>query len=196
MNSMTSAIDTMMTMALNGLSYFKCMKNRRTSEALNTAMPSAIQRLNRPKSSHDTATVTNVITRSVPSTANSTGSGTTCPTRGCAVCDMRRTFSADQIEQREQEDPDQVDEVPVQPHEVDRREVLRAEMPLDRADQDPRDRPHAGEHVQPVQPGHQEVDPEEDLHVARPLSMRGTTALRRLRRTHGTARTLRRSGGR
>jgi hypothetical protein len=33
----------MMTIALNGLSYFKCMKNRSTSDALKTAMPSAIQ---------------------------------------------------------------------------------------------------------------------------------------------------------
>src|SRR5205085_7889924 len=68
-----------------------------------------------------------------------------------------------QIKSREEEDPDQIDEVPVQPDDLDPvRESLTVGVPHLRAGgQKIREHDHAAEHVQTVQTGHREVQAEE-----------------------------------
>ena len=73
-------------------------------------------------------------------TAASTFSGTMCAKRvvlGLRCGARQRLFghgSRDQVEQREQEDPHQVHQVPVEAGEIDRAEVLGAELAAPRAD--------------------------------------------------------------
>ncbi len=70
-----------------------------------------------------------------------------------------------QIEQREEEDPDDIDEVPVKTADLDGRIVFFGERSLpgqvNESDQNSR----ADDHVQRVEPRHGEIDPEEDPHV-------------------------------
>jgi glutamate-1-semialdehyde 2,1-aminomutase len=66
--------------------------------------------------------------------------------------------SADEIEQREEEDPHQIDEVPVEAGDLDRREPLRAELAVAGLPGDHRHDPDADDHVRGVQPGHREVE--------------------------------------
>src|SRR5512137_933852 len=73
--------------------------------------------------------------------------------------------SLDQVEQREEEDPDEVDEVPVEAGELDRRRVARAELAAGGPHRHPAQDAHADEHVEPVQAGHEEVDREVHRHA-------------------------------
>src|SRR5512135_3485193 len=68
--------------------------------------------------------------------------------------------SLDQVQQREEEDPDEVDEVPVEPGQLHRGRVPGPELAARGAQGHPAEHPHADEHVEPVQPGHEEVDRE------------------------------------
>ena len=112
-----------------------------TSVALITAITIAIARLMfAPKSTLVASTVTSVRNSSVPPVASSTLIDATCEMPVVVVvvivvCRLQPWVSSvDQVEEREQEDPDQVDDVPVQRGVVDRPEVVRREVALDRAD--------------------------------------------------------------
>src|SRR5829696_6321793 len=65
---------------------------------------------------------------------------------------------ADEIEEREQEDPHQIDEVPVKAHDLDRRVPLRGELPLGGHAGDDRHDHHADDHVGGVQTGQGEIE--------------------------------------
>src|SRR5687767_3728301 len=83
---------------------------------------------------------------------------------------------ADQVKQREQEDPDNVDEVPVEAGDFDRRVVLGVEMPPPRHGGDDQHDPDANDHVHGVQPRHHEVQRIELFRgrrvLSRPLEVR------------------------
>ena len=70
-----------------------------------------------------------------------------------------------QVEQREEEDPDQVDDVPIEPTEIDWSIVLGVEVPLHPPKDEPSDHDHADDHVNYVQAGHRVVDREESMGV-------------------------------
>src|SRR5271166_295260 len=71
----------------------------------------------------------------------------------------------DQIQQREQVDPDNVDEVPVEAADLDRSVPLGGEASLPGHDQEPEKNAQADDHVQRVQARHNEVEGEEQLRV-------------------------------
>src|ERR1700690_50434 len=111
------------------------MKNNSTSSALMVAMVSATTALKGPSSRVAAKTVSAVSTSSAAQTL------TNVLTVGCACPFMFPLLPvvvmADQIEQREKIDPDQIDEVPVQPHHLHRRVVLRREAAAGIGDQQP-----------------------------------------------------------
>src|SRR5712691_3615079 len=78
-------------------------------------------------------------------------------------------MTPDQIQKREQENPDDVDEVPVQTADLDRAVVLRGDRAAPRPPQHPRHDPEPDDHVQRVQARHDEVEREENLRVPRVL---------------------------
>src|SRR5262245_10391621 len=145
------------------------MKNRMTSDALTTAIAIAMPRLiGAPKSIRVASTVTSVRNSSVPPVAHSTLMVATWANPWCssAWCSMdAMVASVDEVEEREQEDPDQVDDVPVQRGVVDRSEVFRGEVTGRGSDQQPDEHEHTDEHVDTVQAGHREVDGEEHVRV-------------------------------
>ena len=57
---------------------------------------------------------------------------------------------SDQVEEGKEEDPDEVDDVPVEADEIDRREIFGAEIAAIGAEHDPGDQAHAGEDVNTV----------------------------------------------
>src|SRR5208337_1216979 len=73
----------------------------------------------------------------------------------------------DQVEQGEQVNPDDIDEVPVQPADLHRRVVFRSEAPPPCRVQKPGENADADDHVQRVQSGHDEVKREINLRVLR-----------------------------
>ena len=81
------------------------------------------------------------------------------------VCRARHSRSPHEIEQGKEENPDQIDQVPVQAGELDRRVVLGREMVSQRAGEHPGDDAHADQNVDAVQPGHEEVHAEEHVRV-------------------------------
>src|SRR5881628_2805872 len=86
----------------------------------------------------------------------------------CSVC-----MPSDQIEKREQEDPDDVDEVPVQPADLDGVVVLVRDRS---APCPPRHHAHdseADDHVQGVESRHHEVERKEDLGMTEMLRLEG-----------------------
>src|SRR5438132_4365580 len=64
----------------------------------------------------------------------------------------------DQVEQRKEEDPDQVDEVPVQARQLDAQVVVRAVVAPPGAEEDHGEHGHPRQDVEAVQAGHQEVE--------------------------------------
>src|SRR5512140_3069107 len=95
--------------------------------------------------------------------------------------------SPNQIEERKQEDPHDVDEMPVQATEVYWREILAVESSVNRTDEQPGNHDHACYHVHSVQAGHAKVDPKEDLHVAQ-LRLRADEFFAEVRCLRQTAR--------
>src|SRR6187401_1729620 len=79
---------------------------------------------------------------------------------------MRTSFS-DQVEQRKQIDPDKVDEVPVERHDVDGSPELLAEVASVVPDPYPDEDADTHEDVDAVHPGHHEIDGEERVRVLR-----------------------------
>src|SRR4026207_2074088 len=102
------------------LPYFTCMKNSTTSVALKTAMVSATGKFRSPRFTNAASTVRMVHTISAPKIVKYVDFGETCP--DMALDDVVGTVH--QIEQREKEDPDDVDEVRVETAELDRRVPL------------------------------------------------------------------------
>src|SRR5579863_2220786 len=71
----------------------------------------------------------------------------------------------DQVQQREQVNPDDVDEVPVQPADFHRRVILRSEISLPGHDKQPGENSQSHNHVQRVQTSHDEIQGEENLRM-------------------------------
>ena len=82
---------------------------------------------------------------------------------GSGVASATVLSPAYQIEEREQEDPDQVDEVPVERAQLDGDVVLRGVLAFDDALHHPEQHRHPDDDVERVQAGGQEVDRE--VHV-------------------------------
>ena len=61
---------------------------------------------------------------------------------------------SDQVKQREQENPDQVNDVPIQAAKVNWCEVLRAEVSTNTTKEQPSDHGHANDDVGTVKTGH------------------------------------------
>ena len=100
------------------------MKNSTTSVALNTAMASAATVLNGPRSKNATCQVRYVQQHQHREDRVVESASGRC-VGSCSV-----HVPADQIEQREQEDPDDVDEVPVEAADLDRAGVLGVMVPF------------------------------------------------------------------
>src|SRR6266404_5107255 len=75
------------------------------------------------------------------------------------------SVAIDQIQQREQENPNDIDEVPVEADILDGRVVLRREAAAPRFLDEPKEQAGADDHVQGVQAGHAEIEGEEKLGV-------------------------------
>src|SRR5580658_522639 len=76
-----------------------------------------------------------------------------------------RLVPVNQIQQREKKNPNNIDEVPVQTDEVDRRAVFRREPALERLPNQPDQQARADDHVQGMQAGHCEIKREKQLRV-------------------------------
>src|SRR5262249_50655613 len=87
--------------------------------------------------------------------------GTTCS------ADMRSSVAADQVEEGKEEDPDDVDEVPVEPGDLDRRVVGGADATRPRHPKEPGHDAEPDDHVEGMEPGQREVEREEDLRRVR-----------------------------
>src|SRR5262249_20554219 len=79
---------------------------------------------------------------------------------------------ADQVQQRKQENPDNIDKVPVQAAEFNRREVPWPEIAARGAQQQPCKQSQANHHVKGVEAGHGEVEGEKDFRLRGDLSGR------------------------
>src|SRR5262245_17702463 len=79
------------------------------------------------------------------------------------------SMAADEIENRKQENPHDVDEVPVETADLDGTVVIRRDDPARAPPQHPRHDPEADDHVNRMEPGHDEVEREENLRVLRLL---------------------------
>src|SRR5437773_12210621 len=84
-----------------------------------------------------------------------------CAVSGCSG------MVRDQVEEGEEEDPDDVHEVPVEPGDLDGRVVGGTEPSVPRLPGHDRDDGHADHHVQGVQAGEAEVEGEEELGMPR-----------------------------
>ncbi len=69
----------------------------------------------------------------------------------------------DQVQQWEQVDPDDVDEVPVQAADFERRVIFGREPAFPCHPEEPGENAESDDHVQRVQAGHHEVQSEENL---------------------------------
>src|SRR5438034_1834068 len=92
----------------------------------------------------------------------------TCGACSCACSSAMVTSRAvNEIEEWEEEDPDDVDEVPVEAHHLDRAVIRRTEMPARGAADDPQQQPDADHHVQGVQSRQPPVERHEQLDLRR-----------------------------
>src|SRR5258708_21178118 len=78
---------------------------------------------------------------------------------------LTASVAIDQIEQRKQENPNDIDEVPVEADVFNGRVVLRREAAAQGFLDEPNDQAGAHDHVQCVQAGHAEIEREEKLGV-------------------------------
>src|SRR4051812_8714781 len=79
----------------------------------------------------------------------------------CATAIIRASLdevAADQVEQREQEDPHDIDEVPVESCDLYRRVVVGVELPLPRHRRDDGHDAETDDHVQRMKTGHAEIE--------------------------------------
>src|SRR5581483_1674405 len=75
-------------------------------------------------------------------------------------------MAIDQIEQKEKEDPDDIDEVPVQSSDIDRGEILGRVCTSSGLPKEKRKNTHTDNHVERVQPRHGEVKGEKQFRRA------------------------------
>src|SRR6476660_2662525 len=107
------------------------MNQSTTSDALMPAIASMSTTFSGPRSTNATAVVTAVSTISTAKIPTYTRGGTTC------VCASAISVPPDQVEEREEEDPDDVDEVPVEAAHLDRRRVRGPEAAAARREDEP-----------------------------------------------------------
>src|ERR1044072_3024394 len=74
--------------------------------------------------------------------------------------------AVDEVQKWEQENPDDIDEVPIKPAEVDGRVISGAVNAFARLHDQPDQKTGADHHVQGVQAGHGEIEREEQLRVS------------------------------
>src|SRR3954466_14898649 len=74
-------------------------------------------------------------------------------------------MTVNQVQQREQENPNDIDEVPVEADELDGRVVLRRKTAAQGLLEEPEQQSGAYNHVQRVEAGHTEVERKEKLRV-------------------------------
>lgn len=74
---------------------------------------------------------------------------------------MSNCLSSNQVEQREEKDPNQIDQVPVQANRVNGREIIWPKVTSQRSFQHPANRGDSRNDVNRVQSGHGKVDTEE-----------------------------------
>src|SRR2546421_6537357 len=74
-----------------------------------------------------------------------------------------------QIEEREEEDPHDVDEVPVEAHHLDRPVILRSEIAAPRTPDDVQQEANADDHVQRVKASEAPIEQHEQLDFRREL---------------------------
>src|SRR5689334_13141590 len=89
-------------------------------------------------------------------------------------------MAINQVQQREQENPDHVDEVPVKAADVDRGHVLSGKAAGLRLENQDEEDTHADHHVEGVQSRHRKIKREEELRMAllfelQPFQMEGRT---------------------
>src|SRR3989449_3375706 len=128
----------------------RCMKKRTTRTALVNAIESATTTLTGPRSTYDTATVASVSTTSAANTATYTRT-------------PLRAMASDQVEHGEEEDPHDVDEVPVEPGHLDRVVVLGRVVATPGEREDHAHHADADDEVQCMHARHREVEEEEEL---------------------------------
>src|SRR5215469_16003943 len=75
-------------------------------------------------------------------------------------------MAVNQVQQREQENPDDIDEVPVKARDIDRRVVIGGVDALLGLQDDKHEDAHAHNHVQSVQARHGKVEREKQLRLA------------------------------
>src|SRR5512133_41765 len=143
------------------------MKKSATSVPFAMAMPRATETPQPPGMwKREIPKVANVRTRSSIHTIAYRPTCERCSTCSCSFsATLRSAIFApllDQVDEREDEDPDEVDEVPVEPRQLDRHVVLAREGPAPRPDAHHREDGHADDDVDPVQAGDEEVEGPED----------------------------------
>src|ERR1041385_335946 len=143
------------------LPYLMCMKNSTTSVALKIAIVSATGKFRLPRLMKAATTVRIVHAISAPKIVRYVDFGEICP----AMALHNVVGTVHQIQQREQENPDDVDEVPVEASEFQGCVPLRRKAPAVGHDGDDSHQPDANHHVQRVHAGQREVEREEDLDV-------------------------------
>src|SRR5207302_1513367 len=82
---------------------------------------------------------------------------------------MLHSKMRNQVQERKEENPNDVDEVPIKAHHLDWTVILRAEVTAPRARDDPHEKADADHHVQRMQPGHSPIEDHEQLHFGREL---------------------------
>lgn len=76
-------------------------------------------------------------------------------------CHGKGNRLGNQVQEREQVDPDEVDQVPIEPNIIDRSKILLVELVPRRLDNQPTDYDHPADNVDRMDPGHAVVDTEE-----------------------------------
>ena len=77
--------------------------------------------------------------------------------------------SSQKIKQWKQENPDNIDKVPIQPRHLDRHIILGAVISLKRRPEQPRHQTKADDHMKGVEAGHYEIDPVKNSHLVAKL---------------------------
>src|ERR1700733_47283 len=146
------------------------MKNRMINTALVMAMANEIGKFQRPSGTSPSAKVKptsankttqiTTYTRGVKCTSASAWSKADSASRLSGI-DSDMLAGSDQIQKRIEEDPDDVDEMPIQPQQMDARRVGAFGLAVAGLVGKPDQNPQPDHHVQGVQTGHQKVEIEE-----------------------------------
>src|SRR5437763_5930659 len=85
----------------------------------------------------------------------------------CGACSSDMVDTRYEIEEREEEDPDVIDEVPVEAHDLDRPVVLGSEVATPRARHHPQQQAGTDDHMQRVEAGHPPIEGHKELNLRR-----------------------------